>query len=155
MKYCSLITVVCFALINPEVASSQDWPPLQNTKGVGPPLICPSSFQLKGIVSPQGGGCASWSDHLKPPQGQPRLAPHCTHSLHILESTMWMSIINVYDRCPINMNMMDVHHLWIWWMSIIYEWDECPSCMTYAHIEFWMPVIYVWWMSIIFDVLQS
>ena len=25
MKYCSLITVVCFALINPEVASSQDF----------------------------------------------------------------------------------------------------------------------------------
>ena len=40
-----------------------------------------------------------------------------------------------YDGCPINMNMMDVHHLWIWWMSIIYEWDEFPSCITYAGID--------------------
>ena len=55
---------------------------------------------------------------------------------------LWMSIINKCDGCLINMNMMDSHHLWIWWMSIIYEWDECPSCMTYARIEFWMPVIY-------------
>ena len=94
---------------------------------------------------------------------------------------LWMSIINEYDGCPINMNMIGVHHLWlwwmstiyeyneclsfmkmtkvhrswIWWMSIIYEWDEWPSYMTYACIEFWMPVICVWWMSIIFDVLQS
>ena len=48
---------------------------------------------------------------------------------------LWMSIINEYDGCPINMNMMDVHHLWIWWMSIIHEWDEFPSCMTYAGID--------------------
>ena len=41
----------------------------------------------------------------------------------------------IYDGCPINMNMMDVHHLWIWWMSIIHEWDEFPSCMTYAGID--------------------
>ena len=60
---------------------------------------------------------------------------HVWKKSYILESTMWMSIINVYDRCPINMNMMDVHHLWIWWMSIIYEWDEFPSCITYAGID--------------------
>ena len=68
---------------------------------------------------------------------------------------LWMSIFIEYDGCPLNMNMMEVHHLRIRWMSIIYEWDECPSCMTYARIEFWMPVIYVWWMSIIFVVFQS
>ena len=63
-----------------------------------------------------------------------------------------------YGECPSLINVMDVHHwliwsmsiiyendLWIWWMYIIYEWDECPSCLTYAHIEFWMPVIYIWW----------
>ena len=66
---------------------------------------------------------------------------HVWKKSYILESTMWMSIINVYDRCPINMNMMDVHHLWIWWMSIIYEWDEYPSCMMNARIEFNMSVI--------------
>ena len=66
---------------------------------------------------------------------------HVWKKSYILESTMWMSIINVYDRCPINMNMMDVHHLWIWWMSIIYEWDEYPSCMMNACIEFNMSVI--------------
>ena len=58
---------------------------------------------------------------------------HVWKKSYILESTMWMSIINVYDRCPINMNMMDAHHLWIYsymlvvhhlwirWMSIMYD----------------------------------
>ena len=55
---------------------------------------------------------------------------------------LWMSIINEYDGCPINMNMMDVHHLWIWWMSIIYEYGECPSFKMYARRVLWMPVIY-------------
>ena len=72
VKYCSLITVACFALINPEVASSQYGPPLQNTKGVGPPLICPTPFQLESIISPQCSGSSTWTDHLEPPQEEPR-----------------------------------------------------------------------------------
>ena len=130
MKYCSLITVVCFALINPEVASSQDWPPLQITKGVGPPLICPSSFQLKGIVSPQGGGCASWSDHLKPPQGQPRLAPHCTHWQGLPEE--WSGQRNLRLLTP---HLASPPHLrssisYPWYGKVMDEGVQVVGCFT-------------------------
>ena len=47
------------------------------------------------------------------------------------------------DECPSFINMMNVHHLWIWWMSIIQ--DVCTSCI--------MDGTHIWWMSIIFEVL--
>ena len=55
---------------------------------------------------------------------------------------LWISISNEYHVCPINMTMMNVHHLQIWWMSIIYEYGECPSFKMYARRVLWMPVIY-------------
>ena len=72
---CVLVTFACLDLINPEVASSQYGPPLQNTKGVGPPLVCPTPFQLESIISPQYSGGSTWTDHLEPPQEKPRRAP--------------------------------------------------------------------------------
>ena len=34
---------------------------------------------------------------------------------------LWMSIINKCDGCLINMNMMDVNHLWMRWISFMYD----------------------------------
>ena len=60
---------------------------------------------------------------------------------------LWISIINRYDGSPLNMNMMGVHHLWIWWMPIIYEYDEYLSFKKMMNVH----QLWIWWMSIIYE----
>ena len=52
------------SLIQFEVAPSQNCPSLQNTEGVGSPLVGPPSLKLKSNISSLGGGSCSRSNHF-------------------------------------------------------------------------------------------
>ena len=59
--------------------SSQERLPKQVAQGVCPSLLRPPPLKQDCIISPLGGCCPTWCDHLKSPKEELCLTTNCTH----------------------------------------------------------------------------
>ena len=68
-----------FVLVQFEMPSSQERLPKQVAQGVCPSLLRPPPLKQDCIISPLGGCCPTWCDHLKSPKEDLCLTTNCTH----------------------------------------------------------------------------